>query len=60
MELQQNLENVLNKINIFINIDDNRQKYTQHCDYLKNAIFKKLREYPVFLYFFNGFQLGGK
>lgn len=59
MELQ-NLENLLNTINLCINIDRDRQRYTQHYDYLKNTIFKIIREYfPVLSNFLNGFQLGG-
>lgn len=60
MKLERNLENVLNEINCFINIDDDREKYTKHCDYIKNLIFNLLRQDSVFSYFFNGFQLEGK
>ncbi|XP_065366759.1 cyclic GMP-AMP synthase-like receptor [Calliphora vicina] len=59
MEVHANLENVLKKVNNFINIDANRQKYAEHFDNLKNTIFKELRKNDVFNYLLNGFQLGG-
>ncbi|KAM7344309.1 cGAS-like receptor 2 [Cochliomyia hominivorax] len=59
MELLPNLETVLNNCNLFINIDQDREKYSNHCENLKHCIFKKLRENRVFNYFFNGFLLSG-
>ncbi|XP_023295042.2 uncharacterized protein LOC111678041 isoform X1 [Lucilia cuprina] len=59
MELQANLENVLQKVNNFINIDAKRQIYAAHFDNLKNTIFNELRKNEVLAYLFNGFQLAG-
>ncbi|XP_037954301.1 protein mab-21-like [Teleopsis dalmanni] len=43
-----NLENILKKINLFINIDKERNVYTNHFNCLRKAIYDKLREDDVF------------
>lgn len=56
----RNLEEVLNDINKYINIDKDREKYASNFVILRDTIFKKLRKREPFGSIFKGFQLGGK
>ncbi|TMW54639.1 hypothetical protein DOY81_000170 [Sarcophaga bullata] len=59
MTLKPNLESILIDINKFINIDNDRQKYTAHIEAVKNRIFKLLQEHEVMKYLLNGHQFVG-
>lgn len=60
MTLKPNLESILIDINKFINIDNERQKYTSHIVALKKKIFTLLKEHEVMKYLLNGHQFVGK
>ncbi|KAL9920082.1 cyclic GMP-AMP synthase-like receptor isoform 1-T1 [Glossina fuscipes fuscipes] len=55
----KNLEEILNDINKYINIDKDRQKYASNFVTLRDTIFNKLRKREPFGSIFKGFQLGG-
>ncbi|XP_011290179.1 cyclic GMP-AMP synthase-like receptor isoform X2 [Musca domestica] len=57
--VRPNLETILTDLNKFINIDRDREKYTNHFEQIKINIFFHLRQMKPFGSLFNGYQLGG-
>ncbi|XP_075166376.1 cyclic GMP-AMP synthase-like receptor isoform X2 [Haematobia irritans] len=57
--VERNLESVLIKVNKFINIDKERERYAKNFEAVRDALFTKLRKYQPFGSLFNGYQIGG-